>query len=220
MKNKTNMVIFGLLAGVLAGCTTDPMTGESQMSKGALYGGIGTVGGAVAGALIGGKKGALIGGALGGASGAGYGVYSDMQESKLRTKLQNTGVQVMRDGDNIVLVMPGNITFDSGSANMSAGFFETLNSISVVLKEYDKSTIQVVGHTDNTGTFEKNQLLSENRAKSVSQYLVSQGISSERIHNYGLGPRQPVADNGTDAGRQSNRRVEILINNGSKTVQH
>ena len=211
MKKVTFTVM--VLAGLISGCTTNPETGESQLSKGAMYGGIGTVGGAVVGALAGGKKGALIGAAVGGTAGAGYGVYTDIQENKLREQLQNTGVEVQRNGENIVLTMPGNVTFDSGSANMSSGFYKTLNSIALTLKEYNQTTIKVVGHTDSTGSFESNQTLSEKRASSVAEYLVSQGVEEHRVHHYGLGSRQPVATNDTDAGRQSNRRVEIEIKN-------
>jgi outer membrane protein OmpA-like peptidoglycan-associated protein len=205
-----------VLAALIAGCTTNPETGESQLSKGALYGGIGTVGGAVVGALAGGKKGAFIGAALGGTAGAGYGVYTDIQEKKLREQLQDSGVEVQRNGENIVITMPGNVTFEKGSANMSSGFYKTLNSITTTLKEYDKTTIKVVGHTDNTGNFETNQKLSEQRASSVAEYLVSQGIEEHRVHHFGLGSREPVATNDTEDGRQTNRRVEIEIKNTPK----
>ncbi len=197
---------------ILAGCTTNPHTGESQVSKGAMYGGIGAAGGAVVGALAGGKKGALIGALAGGVAGGGYGVYVDVQEKKLREQLKDTGVEVERNGNSILLTMPGNITFDTGSSNMSSSFYSTLNSIVLSLKEYKNTQITVTGHTDNSGSFEKNQLLSEQRAKSVADYLVAQGIEQHRIQSYGLGPRQPIADNDTDSGRQQNRRVEIKIN--------
>lgn len=201
------------VAVLIAGCTTNPDTGESQISKAALYGGIGTLGGAVVGAATGGSKGALIGAAAGGATGAGYGVYSDMQEKKLRDQLRNSGIEIQKEGKNILLTMPGNITFESGNANMSSSFYKSLNAISNTLKEYDQSSIKVVGHTDNTGDFEQNQILSEKRAMAVADYLVSQGILPQRVHHFGLGSRSPIADNSTETGRQSNRRVEIEIKN-------
>ncbi len=207
----TSMIMAAVLA---AGCTQNPYTGESQAAKSAKYGGFGALGGATVGALAGGKKGALIGAAVGGAAGAGYGYYTDVQEKKLRDQLQGTGVQLQREGDNLFLVMPGNVTFDSANANLSSDFYPTLNSIANTLKEYNKSTITVIGHTDNTGNFEKNQVLSEKRASSVANYLIAQGISPSRVQAVGYGPRQPIADNTTEAGKQANRRVEIqIINN-------
>lgn len=211
---KKTFIISALAAALLVtGCTQNPYTGESQAAKSAKYGGFGALGGAAVGALAGGKKGALIGAAVGGAAGAGYGYYTDVQEKKLREQLQGTGVQVQRDGENLNLIMPGNITFDSANANLSSGFYPTLNSIATTLKEYNKSTIVVVGHTDNTGTFEKNQYLSEQRASSVANYLIAQGVSPTRIQAVGYGPRQPIADNSTESGKQANRRVEIQIIN-------
>lgn len=199
-------------AAILAtGCTTNPHTGEEQVAKGAMYGGLGALGGATVGALVGGKDGALLGAALGGAAGAGYGVYTDVQEKKLREQLQGTGVGVEREGENILLTMPGNITFKTNDYQINSSMYSTLNAIAITLKEYPKSTVKVVGHTDNTGTLEKNQVLSENRAKSVADYLIAQGVSATRLQVYGVGPRQPVADNTTDSGRQSNRRVELEI---------
>lgn len=198
---------------IMGGCTNNPYTGESQMSKGAKYGGIGALGGAAVGALAGGKKGALIGLAAGGIAGGGYGYYADTQEKKLREQLTGTGVQMVREGDNIYLTMPGNITFESANANMSSTFYPTLNSIATVLKEYPDSAIKVIGHTDNTGSFEKNQVLSEQRASSVANYLIAQGISNQRVQVIGQGPRSPIADNNSEAGKQANRRVEIQIIN-------
>lgn len=203
-----------MVAAILAtGCTQNPYTGESQAAKSAKYGGFGALGGAAVGAIAGGKKGALIGAAVGGAAGAGYGYYTDVQEKKLRDELQGTGVQVQREGDNLYLTMPGNITFDSANANLSSGFYPALNSIASTLKEYKNSSITVIGHTDSSGSFEKNQVLSEQRAASVANYLIAQGISPARIQAIGYGPRQPIADNSTESGKQANRRVEVQIIN-------
>lgn len=212
-----SVLAAALLMGGLAGCTTNPYTGESQAAKSAKYGGFGALGGAAVGALVGGKKGALIGAAVGGASGAGYGYYTDVQEKKLGDQLKGTGVQLQREGENLNLIMPGNITFGTAQSDISASFYPVLKSIATSLKEYNNSTIVVVGHTDNTGTFEKNQVLSEQRAYSVASYFVSEGITQDRIQAIGAGPRQPIADNNTEQGRQTNRRVEIQIIN--KQVQ-
>lgn len=198
-------------AMVLAGCTTNPDTGESQVAKGAKYGGFGALGGAAVGALVGGKKGALIGAAVGGTAGAGYGIYADVQEKKLREQLANSGVTVDRTADNILISMPGNVTFKTNDAGLNSSVYPSLNAISASLKEYPNSTIKIVGHTDNTGKFESNQVLSERRAQSVADYLAAQGVSTSRLQVYGVASRQPVADNGTDSGRQANRRVELEI---------
>ena len=166
--------ITALAAGVvlLAGCTTNPYTGEQQARKAGIYGGIGAVSGAVIGAATSSKKdrtkGALIGAAVGGAAGGGYGYYVDTQEAKLRQTLQGTGVQVQRNGDNLTLIMPGNITFASNSADISSSFYPTLNSLVQVFKEFNKNGVDIVGHTDSTGSLQLNQDLSNRRAQSVA----------------------------------------------------
>lgn len=200
---------------ILAGCTNNPYTGESQASKAGVYGG----GAAAAGALIGAAtsskkdrgKGALIGAAVGGAAGAGYGYYVDKQEQRLRQELSGTGVQVVRDGDNLQLIMPGNITFASNSSDISSGFYGTLNSLVKVFKEFDKNGIDIVGHTDSTGSLELNMRLSQERATSVASYLTGQGVAGPRISSRGVGPSQPIATNDTAAGKAQNRRVEINL---------
>ena len=200
------VVMSALVAG---GCTVDPYTGEQKVSKAA----IGAVAGAAVGAAASSKKdrtkGALIGAAVGG--GAGY--YFDYQEKLLREKLQGTGVSVTRTETGIILNMPGNISFPSGQYALLPSFYEVLNSVSMVLKEYDKTSIKVSGHTDSTGSFQLNQTLSENRAEAVASYLASQGVARTRLHSYGYGPRYPVAPNDTTQGRAANRRVELEILN-------
>ena len=200
---------------VLAGCTNNPYTGERQAGKAGVYGG----GGAAAGALIGAAtssssdrgKGALIGAVVGGAAGAGYGLYADRQEQRLRQELTGSGVQVVRNGDNLQLIMPGNITFASSSSDVSSSFYPTLNSLVKVFKEFDRNGIDIVGHTDSTGSLELNMRLSQDRATSVASYLTGQGVSGARISSRGVGPSQPIASNDTTAGRSQNRRVEINL---------
>ena len=200
---------------VLAGCTNNPYTGERQAGKAGVYGG----GGAAAGALIGAAtssssdrgKGALIGAVVGGAAGAGYGLYADRQEQRLRQELTGSGVQVVRNGDNLQLIMPGNITFASSSSDVSSSFYPTLNSLVKVFKEFDRNGIDIVGHTDSTGSLELNMRLSQDRATSVASYLTGQGVSGARISSRGVGPSQPIATNDTTAGRSQNRRVEINL---------
>lgn len=198
-----------------AGCMTyDPYTGEEKVSKATTGAVVGAIAGAAVGAAANKKdrgKGALIGAAAGGAVGGGVGYYMDKQESELRHKLQGSGVQVVRNGDEITLVMPGNITFDTGKADVKGSFVGVLESVGLVLKEFDKTAIEVAGHTDSTGSLQTNQTLSEQRANSVKAVLLGQGVSSGRIHSQGFGPRYPVASNTTPDGREQNRRVELKL---------
>lgn len=215
MNKLSNLMALGAAALLVAGCTTNPYTGEQQAGKAGIYGGIGAVSGAVIGAATSSKKdrakGALIGAAVGGAAGGGYGYYVDTQEAKLRQTLQGTGVQVQRNGDELTLIMPGNITFATNSADISSSFYPTLNSLVQVFKEFDKNGVDIVGHTDSTGSLQLNQDLSNRRARSVAAYLEGNGVAGSRISAYGAGPSQPVASNDTPQGRAQNRRVEINL---------
>ena len=196
-------------------CSIDPYTGEEKASNNAKGAGWGALGGAVLGAAVSSKKdrkkGALIGAAAGAAAGGGYGYYMDRQEAKLRARLEGTGVGVQRVGDTIKLIMPGNITFDTGSSVIMSGFTSVLDSVALVAKEFDKTLMQVNGYTDSTGSFQTNQTLSEQRAGSVARYFMNQGVASSRIRATGYGPRDPIADNSTASGRAQNRRVEIEL---------
>lgn len=205
----------GSALALLTACTTvNPYTGEQQTSKAAKGAGIGALTGAVAGALSeSGKdrrRAALKGAVLGGAVGGGIGYYMDVQEAKLRQQLEGTGVRVVRNGDVIQLVMPGNITFDTNSAAIRADFFSVLDSVALVLAEYDKTAIRISGHTDSTGSDSYNQRLSQQRAGSVGTYL-SRKVDAGRIQAVGYGESSPVASNDTAAGRQQNRRVELEL---------
>jgi len=211
------ILIATLAAALVAGCyTTQPYTGERKVSNTAKGAGIGALAGAVAGILTGGdarahRKNALIAAGVGALAGGAVGQYMDRQEAKLRTQLQGTGVSVTRNGDSITLNMPGNITFKSDSSDLRPDFFNVLNSVSLVLKEYDKTILEVAGHTDNTGTDQYNQALSERRASTVAQYLESRGVNSQRVMTVGAGETHPVASNDTAEGRQMNRRVELSL---------
>jgi len=195
---------------VLTACTTNPYTGEQQASKAATYGaGAAAVCGLV-GAIDSGKH--ARNAALGcGIVGAGVGAYMDVQEAKLREQLEGTGVRVVREGDNIRLVMPGNITFQTDSYNLRSDFYPVLNSVGEVLSKYADTTVRVSGHTDNTGSRSYNQTLSERRAGSVADYLVTREVARTRMLVEGLAFDQPIADNGTSSGRAQNRRVELYI---------
>jgi outer membrane protein OmpA-like peptidoglycan-associated protein len=208
-------LLSAAVAVLLAGCyTTDPYTGERKVNDTSKGAGIGALGGAALGALVGGHdraKGALIGAGVGALAGGAVGNYMDRQEAKLRAQLNGTGVSVSREGDKINLVMPGNITFAPGSADLNPSFFGVLDSVAVVLKEYDKTIIDVSGHTDSTGSAQKNQALSQERAGTVAHYLRTQGIVDQRIEATGYGSTRPVAANDTAQGRQKNRRVELTL---------
>jgi len=148
---------------------------------------------------------------LGALAGAGVGTYMDRQEAKLRAELEKTGVSVTRIGNNITLNMPGNITFATNSADLNAGFFQVLNSVALVVNEFNQTVIEVAGHTDNTGGDQYNQQLSERRAGAVAAYLGTRSVQSDRVITVGMGEARPVATNDTEAGRQSNRRVELTL---------
>jgi outer membrane protein OmpA-like peptidoglycan-associated protein len=212
------IALLGLAAAtVLASCYTyDPYSNDKKVSKTTTGAGIGAAVGAVAGILTGSdsrdrRKRALIGAGVGALAGGAVGNYMDRQEAKLRQQLQGTGVSVTRNGDNITLNMPGNVTFKSDSSDLRPEFFEVLNSVSLVLKEFDKTLLEVAGHTDNTGAAAYNQTLSEKRASTVAQYLTGKGVRNDRIITVGAGETHPIATNDTPEGRQSNRRVELNL---------
>lgn len=199
---------------LLGGCqTTDPYTGEQKTAKATVGAGIGAVGGAVAGAIIGGgkRKGVLIGAGLGALTGAAVGDYMDKEEAKLRARLQGTGVSVSRVGNSVVLHMPSNITYATDSSSIASGFYPVLDSVALVINEYKQTYVDIVGHTDSTGSAEYNQRLSEARASSVARYLESQKVLPERIMTRGMGKTAPIASNDTVEGRAENRRVEIHL---------
>jgi outer membrane protein OmpA-like peptidoglycan-associated protein len=213
MANRSVVVAISLALTLSACSTINPYTQEQQTSKAAKGAAIGAAAGAVVGLLTKGDKlqNALIGAGVGGLAGGGVGYYMDVQEAKLRQKLQGTGVSVTRIGDNITLNLPSGITFASDSADLNAQFFNVLDGVNMVLKEYDKTVIEVAGHTDSTGTDQHNQALSERRAQSVAGYLASHGVKSQRLITLGAGESRPIASNDTDQGRSANRRVELTI---------
>jgi len=204
------------MAALLAGCTSDPFTGERRLSSTA--GGVllGAGGGAVGGALIGSRlgdtrAGALIGAGIGALAGGAVGNYMDRQEAQLRAQLQGSGVSVTRVGDNIILNMPSNVTFSVSQFDIHPEFQNKLRSVALVLQEFNQTLVDIVGHTDSTGSRAYNMQLSQQRATSVSRALAQLGIDPRRFFVEGRGPDNPVADNATEAGRALNRRVEIRI---------
>jgi len=194
----------------LGACTTNPYTGEQQVSKAATYG----AGAAAVCALVGAAESSkrARNAALGcGIAGAGVGAYMDVQEARLREQLQGSGVRVVREGDNLRLVMPGSITFQTDSYNLRSDFYPVLNSVSEVLAKYADTTLRITGHTDSTGSRSYNQTLSERRAASVGDYLAAQGVDRSRVLTQGAGQDSAVASNETADGRAQNRRVELYI---------
>ena len=204
---------------LLANCTTtNPYTGEQQVSKTAAGAGLGSLVGAGLGAIIGNNvgdgdagRGALIGAGVGALTGGGIGQYMDQQEALIRNQLRGTGVSVTRQGNNIVLNMPQDITFDVAQDSLRPEMANTLDSVALVLNKFDKTIITVAGHTDSDGSTSYNQNLSERRALRVSNYLASRNVSSQRLITRGFGESQPIASNNTSAGKAQNRRVEVYI---------
>jgi outer membrane protein OmpA-like peptidoglycan-associated protein len=215
---KSSVLVAGLAALSLAACSTvNPYTNETQLSNttgGAI---VGTGSGAVLGAIVGTATGtdprvaALLGAGIGGITGAAIGSYMDQQEAELRAQLQGTGVSVTRVGQQIILNMPSNITFGVDSATVQPTFNETLISVGLVLKKFNKTIVDVYGHTDNTGSDAHNQDLSQRRAVAVATVLANQGIDQRRFYIEGKGETDPIASNSNETGRSQNRRVEIQI---------
>jgi outer membrane protein OmpA-like peptidoglycan-associated protein len=198
---------------MLGGCTTNPYTGESQMAKSAKYGTIAAVTGGVIGALVGGEKGAYIGAGLGAMTGGGYGYYTDVQEKKLREQIQasNAEMELSRTKDNrLMITMPGDISFMSGSADINPSNYQALTVIANEVRT-NNMTMMITGHTDNTGSVALNDSLSKARANSVASYMYAQGVPFGAVKTEGLSFHQPVASNSTPDGRAKNRRVEIIL---------
>lgn len=221
MNKIANLIIALTVSGVvlISGCTTyDAYTGEEKVSNTAKGAGIGAGVGAVV-AYFANKdesskerqKRMLAAAGVGAIAGGGVGYYMDSQEAKLRKQLRGSGVSVVRDGDKINLIMPGNITFDTDKANIKTDFNDVLDSVAIVLEEFDKTIIAVAGHTDSTGSREYNQQLSEKRAGKVASYLKSHNIVEARFDVVGFGEDYPIADNSSTAGRAQNRRVELTL---------
>jgi outer membrane protein OmpA-like peptidoglycan-associated protein len=207
---------MGLVVAMLplSACVTDPETGNRTISKAAIGGIGGALGGYLLGDLVGGRRDRtekILGAGIGAVAGAGVGYYMDEQERKLRQQTAGTGINVIRDGDNLVLDMPSEITFGVDSANIDVGFRNTLDQVASTLTQYEKTYVDVLGHTDSTGSDAYNQALSERRASAVADYLSTRGVQSARLAARGYGESQPKASNLDAAGRSANRRVEIRL---------
>lgn len=215
---RTNKILISALSlsalSLTSGCVTNPETGNQRISKAAIGGIGGVVGGYLLGDILGGRNdrtAKIVGAGLGGLAGAGIGYYMDEQEKKLREQTAGTGIDVTREGDNLILNMPSNVTFAVDSSAIQPNFQETLGGVANTLSQYEKSYVDIFGHTDSTGSDAYNQSLSERRASSVANFLSNSGVQSARLATQGFGESQPVATNSTEEGRAANRRVEIKI---------
>jgi outer membrane protein OmpA-like peptidoglycan-associated protein len=209
---KSALLVSGLLA--TTACITDPNTGNRRVSKAVIVGAGGAAAGLLLGDILGGRNdrtAKIVGAGIGAVAGAGVGAYMDAQEKKLRAQTAGTDVQVTRDGDNLVLNMPSGVTFATNQSAIQPQFRTTLDQVAQTLTSYEKTYIDIYGHTDSTGNDGINVPLSQNRARSVADYLATKGVQSARIATQGFGASQPVADNNNEIGRQANRRVEIKI---------
>lgn len=228
MKSNTKLALAtALITAMMAGCattsggyygsqpqpSTQPDPSNDRTKKGAI---IGAVAGAVAGLLSGDdaterRQRALVGAGVGGLAGGAIGNYQDRQERALRDQMAGTGVDVVRNGDNITLNMPENITFGFDRADLQSQFYPVLDKVSSTLREYNQTVVEVAGHTDSKGTDSYNQTLSERRANAVGNYLMGKGLLRDRFILVGAGESRPVATNESEAGRAQNRRVEITL---------
>jgi outer membrane protein OmpA-like peptidoglycan-associated protein len=210
-------ILLAVAASYLSACTTtDPYTGEQKVSNTAGGAALGALGGALVGVAVGGgghgkRNAALIGAGIGALAGGAIGNYMDQQEAELRAQLQGTGVSVTRVGQNIILNMPSNITFAVDKATIQPQFNETLISVGLVLKKFNKTVVDVYGHTDSSGSDQYNQDLSQRRAVSVATVLANQGVDQRRFFIEGRGETDPIASNASESGRAQNRRVEIQL---------
>jgi len=197
-----------------AACTTDPYTGQRGVSRAAIGAGVGLIGGYLAGDVVGGRndrRAKIIGAGVGVLAGGAVGAYMDRQEADLRRQTVGTGVDVIRNGNDLILRMPSSITFAVGSYVIQPQFQSTLREVAQTLDSYSQTYVDVLGHTDSTGSDALNQTLSVNRAQAVANYLKSRGVVSARLGVRGYGESAPIATNDTDEGRAQNRRVEIKV---------
>jgi outer membrane protein OmpA-like peptidoglycan-associated protein len=213
-KRFTNIALAAALLATTTACVTDPVTGQRRVARSAIGAGLGGIGGYLLGDLIGGRSdrtekiaGAGIGAVAGGLAGA----YMDRQEQALRRETAGTGVEIVREGNELLLRMPSAITFPVNSYQIQPQFQTTLNQVATTLGQYPSTYVDVYGHTDPTGGDAINIPLSQNRAQSVANYLSQHGVNPARLATQGVGSSQPIADNSTEAGRSANRRVDIRI---------
>ena len=215
----TSIVAVASIAALMAAActTTDPYSSTPRRNNT----GTGVIAGALGGALLGyltntnnpdeGRTNALIGAGVGALAGGAIGNYMDRQQRELEQQLSGSGVGVTRQGDNLVLVMPGDVTFDTNQSSIQGRFHAVLDDVASVFNRYDQSLVDIIGHADSDGSDSYNLDLSRRRAESVAAYLNQRGVDANRIYYEGRGESQPIASNATADGKAQNRRVEILI---------
>lgn len=221
MKRYLSTLLIAAMAFSLVACVTTPDDPNRRAKQGAASG---AAIGALAGAVIGHSqdrsggalRGALIGAAAGGLIGAGVGNYMDRQQAEFERQLaaerEAHQVEIERlQNESLKITMSSEVSFDFNSAVLKPAFHNTLDKVADILARYPRTTIRIVGHTDSIGSEDYNQRLSEKRAQAVAWYLEDKGINPRRIQTEGRGESQPRASNDTEAGRQLNRRVEMLI---------
>lgn len=210
MKLKQLLILVSVLS--LVACAADDPNRRAKTGAA-----IGAVTGAVIGKQVsGGKKGALAGAVIGAIAGGGVGTYMDNQqrefEAELEEEQRRSDLEIQRlEDESLKIDIANEVSFDFDSAELKPAFLNTLDKVAGVLTRYDRSVVHVIGHTDSTGSERYNQQLSERRARSVADYLARRGVDSRRLRIEGRGETEPRATNATEAGRQLNRRVEILI---------
>jgi len=218
MKKYSLLVCVALLVSSCVTTPDDPNKHTKQNAAG------GAAAGALLGAIIGYQgdhsggalRGALAGAAVGGALGAGTGIYMDKQQAEFERQLaserRSNQIEVERlRNENLKITMNSEVSFDFNSAALKPAFTRSLDKVADILQRYPRTTIRIVGHTDNVGSAAYNQRLSEDRANAVAWYLEDVGLSPQRVTMSGRGESQPRVSNATEAGRQLNRRVEMLI---------
>lgn len=207
-------ILAGATALTTTGCVADPNTGEQRVSRAAIGGVLGGLGGYLLGDLVGGRRDRterIIGAGIGGVAGAAVGSYMDRQEQELRRRTAGTGIEVDRQGDQLVLNMPGDVTFNTDSATVQPQFQSALDQVAATLRDYPSTYIDIYGHTDSRGSEVYNQGLSERRASSVQSYLASRGVQSARMATRGYGETALKCQETSEEGLRCNRRVEVRI---------
>lgn len=215
MRRITMLTAVALSGAVITtACTTDPYTGQRRINNTA----IGAIGGALGGYLLGDLVGGrgdrtekILGAGIGAIAGGAVGAYMDRQEADLRRQTAGTGVDVIRQGDDLILRMPSNVTFAVDRYDIQPEFRATLDGVAQTLGSYNQTYIDVLGHTDSDGSDAYNQTLSERRAGAVADYLSMRGVARARMGVRGYGETAPIASNATAEGKAQNRRVEIKV---------
>lgn len=213
-RTKVSTAAIVAATAVTAACTTNPYTGQREISRTAVGAVLGAGAGYLLGDVVGGRQDRaerIIGAGIGAVAGGAIGNYMDRQEAELRRETQGTGIDVIRQGDELLLRMPAGVTFDFNSYAIRPQFQATLQEVAQTLASYPQTYVDVLGHTDSVGSDAYNQRLSEQRAQAVADYLASRGINPARIATRGYGETMPIASNDTEQGRAQNRRVEVKI---------